>query len=130
MADVSATHAHINDFPFPVEVYTWTPLTAANPRGRAPSGGNLLTGTFRDRSIQIKGTPDSATIVVRGSLDGTNWFTLTEPDGTPLSFATTDVSNGVLKQIAERTLYTDVFTSGGGGSQSITAIMLCGTGKV
>lgn len=130
MADVLATSATVQAFPYPITVITWGPLTAANPVGIGfGAGQDLITGAYADRSIQIKGTPDSATLVVQGSNDGTNWFTLHEPDGTALSF-TTDITAGVLKQIAELTVYTQITTSGGGGSQSITAVMCCRTGRV
>ena len=130
MADVLATHQSISDFPYPVDVFTWGPLTAANPVGIGlVASSDLLTGQLADRSIQIKGAHDSATTVVQGSNDGTNWFTLSEPDGTALSF-TTETTAGVLKQIAELTLYTQITTSGGGGSQSITAVMVGRKSKV
>lgn len=130
MADVIAVHTRHDAFPYPLDVFTWSPLTAANPVGIGLAAGRLLsTGSYGDRSVQIKGTPDSATLVVQGSNDGTNWFTLHEPDGTALSF-TTDITAGVLKQIAELTLYTQITTSGGGGSQSVSVVLIGRTGKV
>jgi hypothetical protein len=115
MATVNEAHTVISDRPQNDELHVWTPLTSANAVGRA-----LLTGQMVDRTVQIGGTPDSATLVIQGSNDNVTWFTLTEPDGTALSFNAAAVTAGALKQIAERTIYTRPSTSGGGGSQSVT----------
>ena len=117
MATVNETLTLIEDRPRANEVYSWTPLTAANAIGRA-----LLTGQMTDRSVQLFGTPDSATTIIEGSNDGTNWVTLTEPDGTALSFSAGEVTAGAIKQVSERTVYTRPSSSGGGGAQSLTVL--------
>ena len=96
-----------------VEV-TWNALTAADAVGhpiRFPEWG--------DRSIQIAGTFDTATVVIEGSNDGSNYVTLTDVLGNLLSF-----TSAGLKQVTEVPKYVRPSTSGGGGSQDIDVIML------
>ena len=40
---------------------------------------------FSDRSVQIEGTFASATVVLKGSNDGTNYQNLTDPQGNAIS---------------------------------------------
>lgn len=95
-------------------IMQWTPLTAANSVGDAVE----MPGNS-DRSIQVAGTWGSATLVVQGSNDGTNWATLTDPQGNALS-KTADF----IEMISELTRYIRVSTSGGNGTQSLTATLL------
>jgi hypothetical protein len=55
---------------------------------------------WADRSVQVDGTFGGGTVTVEGSNDGTNWFTLRDPQGTSLSF-----TSAGLKQIMETTLF-------------------------
>jgi len=95
----------------------WTPLTAANTVGAAvpPAGEG-------DLCVQIKGTFDSATIVLRGSnvlaadpAVAGDWFNLTRADGTAASVT---VAGGY--HITERPLWVSPISSGGGGLSSIS----------
>lgn len=97
-----------------VNIIQWTPLTAANAIGDA-----IEMPASSDRSIQIAGTWDSATAVLQGSNDGSTWTTLTDPQGNAIS-KTADF----IEMISELTRYVRVSTSGGGGSQSLTATLL------
>jgi len=63
-------------------VATWTPLAAAGDIGQA-----LQRTDLADRSVQVTGTFAGATIVLEGSNDGTNYFTLSNPAGVAVSFA-------------------------------------------
>lgn len=90
--------------------YAWTPLTAANAVGRAVDIGN-----YNKKSVAVFGTFDSATVVLQGTYDGTNWFTLTNRAGTAVSFT----SAGHM-QIDTRIKSVRPSSSGGGGSQSVT----------
>ncbi len=92
----------------------WETLTSANAVGTAIEGPGSP-----DRSVQAVGTFDSATVVMQGSNDGTNWVTLTDPLGNAISFTATG-----LKQISELTRYIRPSTSGGGGSQDIDVHLL------
>src|SRR5258708_30422689 len=62
-------------------VTTWTPLAAAGDIGQP-----LQRTDLADRSVQVTGTFAGATIVLEGSNDGTNYFTLSNPAGAALSF--------------------------------------------
>lgn len=111
MATVSSTAQAISTSgSHKCSVITWTPLTSANAVGEA-----YQEPGYADRSIQVVGTFDSATVVLQGSNDGTNWATLTDGLGNAVSFTATG-----LKQVYEITRYVRPSTSGGGGSQSVS----------
>ncbi len=74
---------------------------------------------FTARSISVQGTFDSATIVINGSIDGTNYTGLTNMAGTAISRTTAAVVG-----VSEAVLYYQPATSGGGGSQSSVVSML------
>lgn len=61
-----------------------------------------------DRSVQVDGTFGGGTVTLEGSNDGTNWFTLRDPQGTDLSF-----TSASLKQVMETTLFTRSNLTGG-----------------
>lgn len=92
-------------------MYTWTTVIAADTASAVEA-----EAWAADRSVQIEGTWDSATLLLKGSNDGTNFQTLTDPQGNILSFT---LSNR-LEQITEITRYIKPVISGGGGSQSLT----------
>jgi hypothetical protein len=114
MADVAPTTDKIRTFGENVHVITWTPLTSANAAGTAVQ----MPGSA-DRTVQITGTFDSATVVMQGSLDGTNWFTLGDPQGNTIS-----KTSAALEAISELVRYIRPSTSGGGGTQSLTVMLL------
>lgn len=95
-------------------VVLWTPLTSANAAGSAYEHSGAS-----DRSVQFVGTFDSATLVLQGSNDGTNWVTLTDPQGNAIS-----KTSAGLEQIEEITRYVRPSSSGGGGSQSVSVYLL------
>ena len=116
MATVSAVEQSVRDDRMSrVASLVWTPLTSANAIGDSKS----LVGS-RDRSVQFAGTWDSATIVLQGSNDGTNWHTLNDPLGTDIS-----ATANALFQILECTRYIRPSGSGGGGSSSVTVTVFC-----
>jgi hypothetical protein len=90
-------------------VCLWETLTAANA-----VGDSLEMTAWSDRSVQFVGTFDSATAVLQGSNDGTNWATLTDPQGNAIS-----KTSAGLEAISELTRYIRPSTSGGGASQDI-----------
>src|SRR5258708_12295882 len=61
-------------------VTTWTPLAAASDVGQP-----LQRTDLADRSVQVTGTFAGATIVLEGSNDGPNYFTLSNPPAIALS---------------------------------------------
>ena len=62
-------------------VANWTPLANSGDIGQA-----IQRVDISDRSVQVTGTFAGATIVFEGSNDGVNYFTLSNPAGTALSF--------------------------------------------
>lgn len=109
MATVTPTQTQ---FQIDHEAYTWA-LTTANADGepcRFQGSG--------DRTFQVTGTFGSGgTIVLQGSLDGSNWFTLSDPSGDPVSF-----TSAGLAAVAESPIYVRPFVSAGTGV-SVTAIL-------
>lgn len=92
----------------------WETLTNANTTGTP-----LAMMPWADRCVQVVGTFDSATVVIQGSNDGTNWATLADPQGNALSFTATG-----LEAILELPRYIRPSTSGGGGSQDIDVYLV------
>lgn len=112
MATVSAT---INQVSNNVMRFQWT-LTQANALGH-PIPERYAD--FADRSVQIAGTFDSATIVLEGSNDGSNYATLTDPQGNAISKAA-----AAIEQVTEGVLFARPSASGGGASQSVVVTVV------
>lgn len=75
---------------------------------------------WSDRSIQVTGTFGAAgTVVLEGSNDGNNWFTLNSPQGTALSFTAAG-----LKQVLEGALYVRPHVTAGDGTTAIAVAMM------
>lgn len=83
------------------------------------NGEALEMPDFSNRSVQFTGTFDSATIVLQGSNDGSNWVTLQDLEGAAIS-----MTSAGLVSIMEDTRYIRPSVSGGGGSTSLTATVL------
>lgn len=96
-------------------LYTWTPLTSANADGSA-----ITAHEYGDRTVQITGTFDGATVTLQGSNDGTNWVALTDPQGNGIA-----KTAAALESVMETPRFTRVITTGGAGSQSITVTLFC-----
>jgi hypothetical protein len=86
---------------------TWTAM--GNADDGAPVGFPINT----DRSVYIAGTIASATVVLEGSLDGTNYVTLDDIYGTAISYTS---SLPKLEGIGPVTLFVRPRTSGGSGT--------------
>ena len=118
MATITPTITHIGngagqDSNGPSAIVQWTPVTEADTCSPVELVG------LPDRSVQIAGTFGSATIVLQGSNDGTNYATLTDPQGNAIS-----KTAAAIEMVAEVARYTKPSTSGG-TSSSITITMLC-----
>ncbi len=71
-----------------------------------PNGGGI---NFADKTFHVVGTfGGSVLVVLQGSNDGTNWVTLTDPQGAVISSGTT-----ILVAVLENPLYIRPKTSGG-----------------
>ena len=88
--------------------------------GDADQGIPAPAETFTDRSVQAVGTWDSATLVLQGSNDGTNWTTLDDLQGNAISMT----ADGLVG-IAEPTKFIRPSTSGGQGSTDIDVYVFC-----
>lgn len=86
-------------------IATWTAM------GDADTGTAIRMGGASDRSIQFSGTFGGATIVLQGTNDGTNWVTLTDPQGNAIS-----KTSASIEQICELTRQVRVVSSGGTGT--------------
>lgn len=94
-------------------MWTWTSM------GNADNGEAVSLPWYDYRSIQVIATNyGSATLVIQGSLDGTNWVTLADPNGNALSFT----SGAKLEAVLENTRYVRPSTSGGTGTD-LTVIL-------
>jgi hypothetical protein len=80
MAIIASAETRDLTFGNDVHFVQWTPL--ANGDSGAPYG---MTG-FADRSAQISGTfGTGGTVLIEGSNDGTNYVTLSDPQGVAIS---------------------------------------------
>lgn len=93
----------------------WTPVTAADTCDviEVPAGAKV--------SVQVAGTFDSATVVLQGSNDGTNYVGLTDPQGNAISKAA-----AAIEAVEEPVRYIKATHSGGGGSQSLKITLYVG----
>lgn len=96
-------------------LYSWTPLTTTNSDG-APC---YYTGSG-DRTVQVTGTFGSGgTVVIEGTLDGTNFATLKDAGGTALSITAAGV-----RSVLENVLAIRPRVTAGDGTTSLT-VTLC-----
>jgi hypothetical protein len=115
-----------------VITYTETPLKTLHDKGVLICTYGVManndTGTpievpgFADRSVQVIGTHSAASSLnIQGSNDGTNWATLTDPQGNDLEIVAADKQ---IEQILELTRYIRPTVTGGDGSTALQAIIL------
>lgn len=97
-----------------VRKIVWTPLTLVNTPGDAADWVK-----WADRSVAFTGTFDTATVVLQGSNDGTNWFTLSDPQGNAVS-----ATAAKLEQVLEMTHWVRPYCSAVGATTSITVTLL------
>ena len=93
-------------------LFTW-PDMAAGDDGRA-----VEYAEFPDRSVQFSGTFGGASVSLRGSNDGINWQTLSDPVGGAIC-----KSVPALSAITEVTRFVRPVVSGGDATTSITCTL-------
>jgi len=71
---------------------------------------------YADRSIQLSGVWNGATVVLQGSNDGTAWFTLSDPQANPIS-----ASVNTLEQVLEMTQFVRPLLTNGGAATVLAA---------
>lgn len=115
MATVTPTITNLRTADDNGHLVVWAALTTTNDTGVASE----MWGQA-DRSVQISGTFGSGgTVVIEGSNDGTNYVTLTDPQGNAIS-----KTSASIEQIEEITRYIRPKVSAGDGTTSITVTML------
>lgn len=116
MATVNPTVTYIGDN---AVLFSWT-LTQANTDG-APIG--VKFADFRDRTVQMAGTWDSATVVWQGSnvASSPTYATLNDAQGSAIS----KTSDAGPEQVMEATLWQRPNASGGGATQSVVVSCYC-----
>lgn len=104
-----ATDQFMGDY----RAFSWTPLA----NGDSGTGVNLPA--FGDRTVQINGTFGAGgTVVIEGSLDGTNWFTMNNVQGSALSFTAAG-----FRAVSEASIYIRPRVTAGDGTTAITVYM-------
>jgi hypothetical protein len=96
-----------------VLVQTWDALDGSD------NGDAAMHEGFTDRTVHVTGTFDSATVTIQGSNDGTNWATLNDVAGAPLTFTAAG-----MRTIREAPYYTRAITSGGGGTTDVNVVIV------
>jgi len=101
-----------------VHKQTWTALASGDV-------GNALTApNLPDKTVHLTGTFNTATCVIQGSNDGTNYETLADPNGNALSFTATGIET-----ILENVQYIRPKTGTAGGSAAITVTVVSQSAK-
>jgi hypothetical protein len=92
----------------------WTPLLNGD------SGAPYSMAGFADRSVQVTGTFGAGgTVLVEGSNDGTNYVTLSDPQGVALS-----KTAAALQEISQISRFIRPRVSAGDGTTSISVTLL------
>lgn len=93
--------------------YVWSAMAVSDV-----GDGAIHVGTG-DRTVQVSGAFGvGGAVLIEGSLDGSNWFPLHDPQGVALSFTAAG-----LKAILEHVLMARPRVTGGDGTTSITTII-------
>jgi hypothetical protein len=96
-----------------VSIFTWGAMANGD------SGDPVERPDAADRTIQFTGTFDTTTIVWEGSNDGSNYITLTDPQGNAIS-----KTAAAIEQVMEVTRYMRPRVTAGGGSTAIVPVLL------
>ncbi len=88
-------------------IYTWTDLDSAT----SDVGTAALLSDEGDVDVQLIGTLSASTVVIQGSMDGTNWATITLSP-TPLVAAT-------ISRLTQRAKFIRPSITGGTGADLI-----------
>ena len=114
MATRTASVTPINTFKDSAHVITWTGLLNGD------DGSPIEMPGSSDRSIQFTGTFGvGGTIVLEGSNDGTNYVSLTDPQGNAISKTAAGI-----EAVMELTRYIRPRVTAGDGTTSLVATLL------
>lgn len=81
-------------------------------------------GGAADRSVQVEGTFDGVSVAIKGSIDETNFETLSDPTGTSLVFTAAKI-----EAITEATVQIKPELSGAGAATNVTVSLLVRSSK-
>lgn len=114
MATVSFTVSEIKGFGEYAHVITWASLANGDSGSAVEMPGSAV------RSVQFTGTfGTGGTIVLEGSNDGTNYVTLTDPQGSAISKTAAG-----LEAIEELTRYVRPRVTAGDGTTALNAYLV------
>lgn len=94
-------------------IITWSAMASGDV------GDPMKYAQFADRTVQVGGTFDGATVVLEGSVDGEAYHTLTDPQGNALTFTTAR-----LEAVTEVVAFIRPNVSGGGAGTAINVGLL------
>lgn len=90
------------------------------------TGAPFALGDFADACVQVDGTFGAGgTVVIQGSNDGTNWFTLND-----IQAATLSKTAAALEQIAEMPFYIRPSITAGDGTTAINVRLFGRRGRI
>ncbi len=94
-------------------ILTWANMAAGDV------GLPITLAQYADRSVQVAGTFDGATVVFEGTNDGVNYATLTDPQGNALS-----IISPKIEAVLEAVFKVRPRIQGGAGAVNITVSLL------
>ncbi|MGL4813229.1 MAG: hypothetical protein ACRCXM_15775 [Beijerinckiaceae bacterium] len=95
-------------------IIAWGPVAAGDTCAPADFA------QFADRTVQVSGTFDGASVAIEGSIDGETWLPVTDPQGNAIT-----ASAAKLEAISEMTTFIrPVITGGGAGCAVKVAILV------
>jgi len=102
----------------------WDGLDGTAPDTGTPFDVSSVPGAGgADRSVQITGTFGDNTVVLQGSNDGTNYVTLSDPQGNAISKTTASI-----EAVLEYTrMVRPAFTATGTGTSIVVTLMVRGS---
>lgn len=110
LADIRAG-TPLLDLNVPCKTATWATMVQGDDGDPIPIDTLVQ---YLDRTFQVTGTFGGASLVIEGTNDGTNWATLSDPNGVALS-----ITSAGIYQVIQVTLKMRPRVSGGGGSTSL-----------
>ena len=109
MADIASVALSL---PRETETVIWDLLTDVNANGSAIERG------AGEMSLQVSGTFGGASVALHGSMDGTTYAALPDLGGTAIAIGAAGI-----KRVGASARYLKVVTTGGGGTQSLKAML-------
>lgn len=112
---MSTLPAVITDGEAQTVIATWSGMTGGD------DGAPVRYAGAADRTAQVVGTFNGATVTLQGSLDGSNWASLTDAQGNAIA-----MTSAGLEAVTELVRYVRPVVTGGSGA-SITVMLMMRT---